>query len=394
MWMWWWMACGGSPVDAPPGEVPPERDLEPTWQSCAELRFDPVVEAYDSYMVLEVVQDVTGDGIEDALVIAEAHRPPFVDATLVLPGPLHRTFDLPDDAVAVVGASYASVDDLDADGVGDLWWPGCAILGPVAGALTREHAVDAPGQPFDVDGDGVFERLDVMRGYPSLTNEFRRGSFGNWDAEPFLSIRPSCTHEGNGWLESPGFYPLQSVPDLDLDGAPELFLAGWYYNYRAQPCADFWLRSDLSGFIDPVTDHVAWPSRPAVAVGDQDGDGITDALVDGAIVAGPLAIASPAPSGARSLGTVVEEVKPLGLDLNEDGFGDFVALYGEVQVYTGGPDGGVFSGAVLMELTGAWRVENTLFLQDGHAWQLVQTLDDRKQWRAEARDLGPGTRVE
>lgn len=342
---------------------------------------------------IQVLPDVTGDGLQDAFVAFEAW-PRGVGTSdvhaLLAPGPLTQVHSLFDHAAAALGG-LAEAADLDGDGDQDLWWEGCAVVGPLPESVDDAVVLDFPGRALDVDRDGVAELLEVRRrtDRPPVTHIVQDG-FPSWTNEPRLVVDPSCADPGGGWLDSPYVRPIESLPDLDLDGVPELFWGGFWYAYRPLECANAWLDATATGTLDPVENHLAFASDAALPVGDQNGDGVIDAIVNDRLLAGPLTLAEPALVGAAALASVQPGVVRVPFDLTGDGIGDFLSTYEHVLL-SGGVQGGVVTGEPLAEVPQGSAA--SFFYAEQSAWHLTLGVDEEGTIELVPVHLGKATPV-
>lgn len=375
-----WDALRSDLDAAPPAVCPPPDDWTPTPDS-------------ERLVAVQIVPDLTRDGRPDAIftfAAAGVSGGREMRAERVVPGPLRWLQDpagaaiaelrFPEDAVGIV-----STGDLDGDGRTDLLVEHSspcgttrhAALAPLDGVVRFWEGPLYDGDPIDVDGDGALEQQRSVGG----TVEIRAAGVAGWADAPCLVIAPSChapspvgfdgptTAAPRGELGSSSAGELaRSWPDLDGDGERELWLGG-----AGGSCGGFVFSAAVTGQYDPNADPDAAPRiDPLPVVDDQSGDGLADVSNGDEVLLGPFTFldGEARPTEVR---IPAVDVAALGIDLDGDGFGEWITpeVGGAVDVFTGGPDGGVWTGER------RWRVwvnsasDVEWVVEDGRAYILV-----------------------
>jgi hypothetical protein len=358
-------ACAAPPIQpgaAAPvtaGVLTPVESSSNLWSAAAgwELRHVPVV------------ADLDGDGIEDALVDA-FEVATSTSSTLVVYGPLRSPRTLPGDEDARIdGYALDALGDADGDGIPDLsvmhGWddPVYLVPGPLNGLVdpVLSGTPRPPGSVADFNGDGVLDLAvqDTLHAQLDLT----WGPQSRWGQAPDAIISPQCGYDVQSWSsEAP-----KAWPDLDGDGVPELWVAGFgtEWAWEEDPCMGLLMPLPASGTYDPVADpksHSWTVSFELVA--DQTGDGQDDVFVPemSAILAAPVAFADGGVSSAQTLAVDPTAYLPVSLrfDLTGDGIPDFLGA-SEQDVAGGDPHGAFYivpGGAAL----------SSIHLGDGWDW--------------------------
>lgn len=301
MLSWMWAACVAP--ESEPGSMavgtvsPPAAPLTPG-----------VVEGVD------IAADLTGDGEQDVLVHSSHPAMSFL-----VPGPLARigAIDVAALSVAVIvhptNRSVAGlvVADVDGDGVSDVVSGGRVLYGPLGpadegvGLYDAEGAQWYHGEPIDLDGDGVMERVVATRqGTVELFAASREPE------APFAVLESTCADGGE---------PLVRVfPDLDGDGVRELLWIG----QPAVACRPRWLSADVRGTVQ-VEEHPRAIDDVDVVLGDITGDGAPEVMMqDDSVRAGPFDLSQPNIGGTAIAFLGHQDVpvlNPLPFDLDGDG---------------------------------------------------------------------------
>lgn len=241
--------------------------------SAASYGFDPVVPLVSSAVHAQAlaVGDVTGDGLDDVVVVGGGAHPFYRSNVLVysqragggFSGPAIHSFR----ADSIYGASAISLADLDADGdldmvvshyfpLGTFW---LALMRNDGGQFTTtniEIPFQATGIDFmDVDEDGA---LDII-------------TKPGWTSAVYILFG-----DGNGGIRDHLIYPLDDtttllrLADVDNDGERDLV-----YLPEGGPIT---VRRHENGGFSPEARTLLRPSGRVVSLttGDFDGDGRTD----------------------------------------------------------------------------------------------------------------------
>jgi hypothetical protein len=119
--------------------------------------------------------------------------------------------------------------------------------------------------------------------------------------------------------------------DVDGDGRPEIWFEGYVSDYSGvEGCYGYVFNVPESGTITPASSDV-WVGVPAFdVVGDQSGDDVVDVWVaqEGVVKHGPLVFEDGAISGVgeQSIGYEFGVVLPQAVDVNGDGFSEFIGI--------------------------------------------------------------------
>lgn len=325
------------------------------------------------------VSDLDDDGTNDLLVFLTTQDGSGREVTRlsVVLDPLQRERVLPDDEDGVLPAGVVIPRaDLTGDGVADLLWqegdpytePAWLMAGPWTGPLDSASAVGsvALGSMYtlgDYDGDGDLDYAVMGSGMAFAGRvEVWTGPSTTWSVTPPTTTYRFACSDGLG---DPGTPMIRGMSDTDGDGRDEVVM----YGSPPDPyndCSSWILPGGLAGDVDVESSGLGIEAlQLPIELGDQNGDGSFDFLVNGEVVSGPLTWSVPLPAEVAATGTLlytpassVPSVRwPLNVDLDGDGIGDWMtyALRGDpaagvYEIYTGGPSGSITTGLALYRL--------------------------------------------
>jgi hypothetical protein len=278
------VACTPDTDSPNPGQEDPERTGTPLPETattsrcptsgppCIDLMTVPVswrTEPGWDFNNIYDLGDVNGDGVSD-LSVGLYNQERDVAHSSILFGPFLREATLPADEDLGFPDTYVSSSDLTGDGQLDILFYGSVITGPVSSATTLADSLGtvAGGEELDIDSDGD---LDYVKFSPYQLDIWT-GSWTTWGVEPpTLSLSLPCSED-----RDPDLAQLVLVPDLDLDGVAEMWVAGNMPQSDYNNCQWYRLPADLTGVIDVPQSHVPATLYPPWPFGDQNGDGLTD----------------------------------------------------------------------------------------------------------------------
>ncbi|MBX2802402.1 MAG: VCBS repeat-containing protein [Myxococcales bacterium] len=342
--MWWFtaslMGCGPA---APETDSASATSTEPSWVPISEQ--EVVISLVGGHRLWPLASgtqlaDVDRDGHTDLLLGVEG---PTGLRQAIVRGPLTPTV-VPADAWTAHNAEVTElfVHDLDGDGRTDLLArhdPGGSSWNtPPATHYAITEAYDGAAEPddswtpvspsfpellTDTDGDGIADLVMVVVEEDSGVEEIRvtRGPLSRFDGPHDLAIGPLCSDRPYGFPPMPRDWGI--VPDLDGDGAAELWMTSYGWSLGNSMCGAFAVSLDGTTTIDPF-EGPPWSVeavQQATPIGDWTQDGrpevahglwlwVSPAEPDAAGWTGATRL--PFPPGVLSL-------QPLPVDVSGDG---------------------------------------------------------------------------
>ncbi len=244
---------------------------------------------------------------------------------------------------------------------------------------------------MDFDGDGSVDAL-LDRRDGDVVGRVWLGDYPTWGvAAPDVEFTWSCASDLDRVEASP-----TRTDEMDGDGVDEIWLGG--SSHSDDDCAGFGLPATVTGLVDVPTHPDLIPGVGGTPWGDLDGDGVFEWFFPGVggephrYLSHPVSFADGDVQSASAVhpAAVFERVSPLGFDLDGDGHGDYTAgdmdeLHCVTQwLLTGGPSGGVFSGAAAFTVHSDRAVtRGPYFVEDGA--QVVMALEDQRNQPAGVR---------
>lgn len=366
-------------------EFRPDTPLPPSLACAVPTDWTPTPDN-ERLVAIELVGDLTRDGRDDALfTFADAGLTgdQIMRAERVIPSPLLAAVDDPTGSIAELrfpadSPGILASEDLDGDGRTDLLvqhTSTCgatthAVLAPFEGVVPYWEAPAYEGEPIDVDGNVRFEQQRLVDG----AVEIRPAHPAAWHEPPCLVVAPSCLVPRpismfDGWTTTaPWTEWARAWPDLDGDGVRELWVGG-----PGEGCGGFLFPASVTGTYDPNRAEDAVRNiDPLAVIDDQSGDGLADVVDGDEVLLGPFAFTNGAVTPNERRVPAVQ-ASPLGIDLDGDGFGEWATpeVDGAVDVYTGGPNGGLWSGERRWRVWVNQAIDVDWLVEDGVAYVLL-----------------------
>lgn len=246
---------------------------------------------------------------------------------------------------------YGSPDFFEADGTANSSF----TLPFIRPDVEEEEVMTHPRAVGDLDGDGTTDIASGMFDGPNRGALVRFGSSGG--------LQPSVQVQVPGFVSGEGFDVLW-VGDLTCDGRAELLV--YSYQLVGQEPEDAWLYRSDEGGIDGTPRRLAGILKP---VGDVDGDGCDDVLVDGELFlgdAGDLVASGWTSSDPERF--PMAPVRPV--DVDADGLMDFMGLFdGLGNAWHLGDEGGIpTSSRGLDKIWSAGEASFPIADLDGDGW--------------------------
>lgn len=302
---------------------------------------EPLWSAADGVGPIQALGDVTGDGLVDVVVEVG----PLGTGTVVA-GPLDRAIMLSTGRVAwAEGYGIGPLGDVTGDGIADVRLlesgslEGYRLLaGPIAGDLVAA----VPGLVLDgvsrpEFGDATFDGISDLVRTTGSTVEVIAGPMSRFASEPpTFSITYTAVPEDGESCNSivdevPEAGRLESAGDLDGDGIDDVQLVASSFVVCPQ-LQRLILEAGVVGNIQADANSSGPLARTygVTAVGDQDGDGIGDILLDNGpherqLLAGPARVEEGVLATGALMATVPDGVglEPIA-DVDDDGLSDWL----------------------------------------------------------------------
>lgn len=323
---------------------------------------------------LERIPDQNGDGEPDL----------FREAVGYIGSPFPTAVKLPDEATGALSADIDTIHfaDYSDDGVVDLLTHSGLILGPLKWPINVEDTDGVDPVPtfselsalggwrddlLDVTGDGRADYIaylyDEVRVWADGVDTWGKG-------EPtFALVRSACLMPDVGLQEDYKFEFRRILPDIDGDGAGEMCVSPASSAGCGTPIL---IPATITGTIDVDKDttlrHLTACPAP---IGDQDGDGVSDVVLnDNEVHSVPIVWSDVGTAAPETHLFTLGVTGPAGRDLpggmaadfNGDGLTDFLQAedptpedpeyspYLQHALYTGGAAGGLARGEPSLRL--------------------------------------------